>query len=57
MKTQYLLDTHIAMKYRNVITTTLNSKCQNDPDKLWGTLGIMACQNVASQTIVQNPAA
>jgi hypothetical protein len=28
-----------------------NKVCENEPDKIWGTLGVMAMMNVASQSI------
>jgi hypothetical protein len=54
------LDAHIVKKYASLstISTDVNNTASvNDPDKIWGTLGVMAMMNLASQHIRRGHAA
>jgi hypothetical protein len=48
------LDAHIVKKYASLSTISADANANafnNDPDKIWGTLGVMAMMNMASQHI------
>lgn len=51
------LDEHIIRKYASVSTMATSSSAANEPEKIWGTLGVMAIMNVASQQVRRHVAA
>lgn len=51
------LDAHIIKKYANTQTIAQQSNTSNNPDLIWGTLGVMAMMNVATQQLRRTVAA